>query len=204
MGYRRPISAILAVFGGLEIGLRCAGYAGWVCIWSIYDLRRSLGYLLSPQKSVKRIFCRQKVGRSGFRVRHDAGVFRPNGRHQRNANGEKTLKPRSFGVWGGRTEKVEATSLNQRPAKCAISTPPLLTFNHPRNPTPHAALPRPRSRPEPHLEPLLTPGRHRTTRQLRAKRVPTSRTGLAARWQKRPDTRVKMFLIFLPLRPQLA
>ena len=120
MGSRRPISAILAVFGGLEIGLRCARYAGWVCIRCIYDLRRPPGYSLSPQKSVKRIFCRQITGRSWFSVRHDAGVFRPNGRHQRNANGEKTLKPRSFGVWGGRTKKVEATSLNQRPAKCAI------------------------------------------------------------------------------------
>ena len=123
MGSRRPISAILAVFGGLEIGLRCARYAGWVCIRCIYDLRRPPGYSLSPQKSVKRIFCRQITGRSWFSVRHDAGVFRPNGRHQRNANGEKTLKPRSFGVWGGRTEKVEATSLNQRQAKCAIGGP---------------------------------------------------------------------------------
>ena len=121
MGSRRPKSAILAVFGGLEIGLRCAGYAGWVCIRSIYDLRRSPGYSLSPQKSVKRLFRGQIAGRSWFSVRHDAGVFRPNGRHQRNANGEKTLKPGSFGVWGGRTEKVEATSLNQRPAKCAIA-----------------------------------------------------------------------------------
>ena len=120
MGSRRPISAILAVFGGLEIGLRCARYAGWVCIRCIYDLRRPPGYSLSPQKSVKRIFRGQKAGRSWFSVRHDAGVFRPNGRHQRNANGEKTLKPRSFGFWGGRTKKVEATSLNQRPAKCAI------------------------------------------------------------------------------------
>ena len=122
MGSRRPKSAILAVFGGLEIGLRCAGYAGWVCIRCIYDLRRPPGYSLSPQKSVKRLFRGQKAGRSWFSVRHDAGVFRPNGRHQRNANGEKTLKPRSFGVWGGRTKKVEATSLNQRPAKCAIPT----------------------------------------------------------------------------------
>ena len=120
MGSRRPISAILAVFGGLEIGLRCARYAGWVCIRCIYDLRRPPGYSLSPQKSVKRIFRGHILSYSRFRVRHDAGVFRPNGRHQRNANGEKTLKPRSFGVWGGRTKKVEATSLNQRPAKCAI------------------------------------------------------------------------------------
>ena len=120
MGSRRPISAILAVFGGLEIGLRCAGYAGWVCIRCIYDLRRPPGYSLSPQKSVKRIFCRQITGRSWFSVRHDAGVFRPNGRHQRNANGEKTLKPRSFGFWGGRTEKVEAKKPNRKSAKCAI------------------------------------------------------------------------------------
>ena len=120
MGSRRPKSAILAVFGGLEIGLRCAGYAGWVCIRCIYDLRRPPGYSLSPQKSVKRIFCRQITGRSWFSVRHDAGVFRPNGRHQRNANGEKTLKPRSFGFWGGRTEKVEAKKPNRKSAKCAI------------------------------------------------------------------------------------
>ena len=120
MGSRRPISAILAVFGGLEIGLRCAGYAGWVCIRSIYDLRRSPGYSLSPQKSVKRLFRGHILSYSRFRVRHDAGVFRPNGRHQRNANGEKTLKPRSFGFWGGRTEKVEAKKPNRKSAKCAI------------------------------------------------------------------------------------
>ena len=120
MGSRRPKSAILAVFGGLEIGLRCAGYAGWVCIRCIYDLRRPPGYSLSPQKSVKRLFRGQGLAESGFRVRHDAGVFRPNRRHQRNANGEKTLKPRSFGVWGGRTEKVEAKKPNRKSAKCAI------------------------------------------------------------------------------------
>ena len=120
MGSRRPKSAILAVFGGLEIGLRCARYAGWVCIRCIYDLRRPPGYSLSPQKSVKRLFRGQKAGRSWFSVRHDAGVFRPNGRHQRNANGEKTLKPRSFGFRGGRTEKVEAKKPNRKSAKCAI------------------------------------------------------------------------------------
>ena len=123
MGSRRPISAILAVFGGLEIGLRCAGYAGWVCIRSIYDLRRPPGYSLSPQKSVKRLFRGHILSYSRFRVRHDAGVFRPNGRHQRNANGEKTLKPRSFGFWGGRTEKVEAKKPNRKSAKCAIAGP---------------------------------------------------------------------------------
>ena len=56
MGSRRPISAILAVFGGLEIGLRCAGYAGSVCIRCIYDLRRSPGYLLSPQNPLNGFF----------------------------------------------------------------------------------------------------------------------------------------------------
>ena len=126
MGSRRPKSAILAVFGGLEIGLRCARYAGWVCIRCIYDLRRPPGYSLSPQKSVKRIFCRQITGRSWFSVRHDAGVFRPNGRHQRNANGEKTLKPRSFGFWGGRTKKVGAKDSNRKSAKCAI--PPIIDY----------------------------------------------------------------------------
>ena len=120
MGSRRPKSAILAVFGGLEIGLRCAGYAKWVCIRSIYDLRRSPGYSLSPQKSVKRLFRGHILSYSRFRVRHDAGVFRPNGRHQRNANGEKTLKPRSFGFWGGRIKKVEAKKPNRKSAKCAI------------------------------------------------------------------------------------
>ena len=123
MGSRRPKSAILAVFGGLEIGLRCAGYAGWVCIRSIYDLRRPPGYPLSLQKSVITDFCSHILSYSRFRVRHDAGVFRPNGRQEQKQNGEKTLKPRSFGVWGGRTKKVVATSLNQRPAKCAIPEP---------------------------------------------------------------------------------
>ena len=116
MGSRRPISAILAVFGGLEIGLRCAGYAGWVCIRCIYDLRRPPGYSLSPQKSVKRLFRGQGLAESGFRVRHDAGVFRPNRRHEQKRNGEKTLKPRSFGVWGGGTKKVEAKDSNRKSA----------------------------------------------------------------------------------------
>ena len=53
MGSRRPKSAILAVFGGLEIGLRCAGYAGWVCIRSIYDLRRPPGYSMAKQAAVE-------------------------------------------------------------------------------------------------------------------------------------------------------
>ena len=120
MGSRRPKSAILAVFGGLEIGLRCARYAVWPWIPTICDLRSSEHHLVELKKSVTTDFRGQGLGESDFRVRHDAGVFRPNGRHQRNANGEKTLKPGSFGVWGDGTKKVEATSLNQRPAKCAI------------------------------------------------------------------------------------
>ena len=132
MGSRRPKSAILAVFGGLEIGLRCAGYAGWVCIRSIYDLRRPPGYPLSLQKSVITDFCSHILSYSRFRVRHDAGVFRPNGRQEQKRNGEKTLKPRSFGVWGGRTKKVVATSLNQRPAKCAIAPVPVQLRAPPR------------------------------------------------------------------------
>ena len=62
----------------------------------------------------------QKVGRSRFRVRHDAGVFRPNRRHQRNQNGEKTLKPVSLELSGQNSKIFEAKKLNQRPAKCAI------------------------------------------------------------------------------------
>ena len=76
-----------------------------------------------PRKSRLTDFCSHILSYSRFRVRHDAGVFRPNGRQEQKRNGEKTLKPRSFGVWGGRTKKVVATSLNQRPAKCAIARP---------------------------------------------------------------------------------
>ena len=100
--------ALLAVF----VALKTAHRAG--------DLRCPEHHLVQLKKSVTTDFCRQKVGESDFRVRHDAGVFRPNGRQEQKRNGEKTLKPRSFGVWGGRTKKVVATSLNQRPAKCAI------------------------------------------------------------------------------------
>ena len=48
-------------------------------------------------------------------------VFRPNRRHQRNQNGEKTLKPVSFGLSGQNPKIFEAKKLNQRPAKCAIA-----------------------------------------------------------------------------------
>ena len=112
--------SFLAVFVALKTAHRAGGYAVWSWIPTICDLRRSEHHLAQLKKTVTTDFCRQKVGESDFRVRHDAGVFRPNGRHEQKRNGEKTLKPRSFGVWGGRTKKVVATSLNQRPAKCAI------------------------------------------------------------------------------------
>ena len=85
---------------------------------------RPPSYLLPLKKSVIADFCRQKVGRSRFRVRHDAGVFRPNRRHQRNANGEKTLKPVSFGLSGQKLKIFVGKKLNQRPAKCAIHARP--------------------------------------------------------------------------------
>ena len=56
----------------------------------IYDLRRPPGYPLSLQKSVITDFCSHTLSYSRFRVRHDAGVFRPNGRHEQKRNGEKT------------------------------------------------------------------------------------------------------------------
>ena len=120
MGSRRPKSAILAVFGGLEIGLRCARYAGWVCIRCIYDLRRPPGYSLSPQKSVKRLFRGHILSYSRFRVRHDAGVFRLNRRHEQNRNGLKPLKPGSFGFWGPPTTNAVATCIPGISAKCAM------------------------------------------------------------------------------------
>ena len=98
--------AFLAVFVALKIAHRAGGYAVWSWIPTICDLRRPEHHLVQLKKSVKRNFCSHILIYSGFRVRHDAGVFRPNGRHQRNANGENALKPGSFGFWGGGTQKV--------------------------------------------------------------------------------------------------
>ncbi len=124
MGSKRPKSAISAVFGGLEIGLRCARYAVWPWIPTKCDLRSSEYHLVELKKSVITDFRGQKVGRSQFRVRHDAGVFRPNRRHQRNQNGEKTLKPVSLELSGQNPKIFDAKKLNQRPAdECAIITP---------------------------------------------------------------------------------
>ena len=114
--------AFLAVFVALKIAHRAGRHAVWSWIPTICDLRRPEHHLVQLKKSVTTDFRGQKVGESGSRVRHDAGVFRPNGWHQRNANGEKPPKPGSFGFWGPPTTKVEATPLNQEPAKCAIGT----------------------------------------------------------------------------------
>ena len=113
--------AFLAVFVALKIAHRAGGYAVWSWIPTICDLRRPEHHLVQLKKSVTTDFCRQKVGESDFRVRHDAGVFRPNGRHEQNRNGLKPPKPRSFGFWGPPTTKVEATCLSGISASCAIA-----------------------------------------------------------------------------------
>ena len=113
--------AFLAVFVALKIAHRAGGYAVWLCIPRVCDLGRPEHHLVQLKKSVKTDFSSQIAGELDFRVRHDAGVFGPNGGHEQHANGEKTPKPGSFGVWGPPTTKVEATPLNQEPAKCAIT-----------------------------------------------------------------------------------
>ena len=100
--------AFLAVFVALKIAHRAGGYAVWSWVPTICDLGRPEHHLVQLKKSVTTDFCRQKVGESDFRVRHDAGVFRPNGRHEQNRNGLKPLKPGSFGIWGPPTTKVVA------------------------------------------------------------------------------------------------
>ena len=100
--------AFLAVFVALKIAHRAGGYAGWAWFPTICDLRCSGHHLVQLKKSVKRFFRGQIAGESRFRVRHDAGVLGPNRRHEQHRNGEKTLKPGSFGFWGPPTKKVEA------------------------------------------------------------------------------------------------
>ena len=100
--------AFLAVFVALKIAHRAGGYAVWLCIPRVCDLRRPEHHLAQLKKSVKRNFCSQIAGESDFRVRHDAVVFRPNRRHEQHRNGLKPLKPGSFGVWGPPTKKVGA------------------------------------------------------------------------------------------------
>ena len=112
--------AFLAVFVALKIAHRAGGYAVWSWIPTICDLGRPEHHLVQLKKSVTTDFRGHPLGESDSRVRHDAVVFRPNGWHQRNANGEKPPKPGSFGIWGPPTKKVVAKKLNQEPAKCAI------------------------------------------------------------------------------------
>ena len=100
--------AFLAVFVALKIAHRAGGYAVRSWIPTICDLRRPEYHLVQLKKSVKRNFCSHILIYSGFRVRHDAGVFRPNGRHEQHRNGLNPPKPGSFGVWGPPTKKVEA------------------------------------------------------------------------------------------------
>ena len=88
--------AFLAVFVAQKIAHRAGGYAVWSWIPTICDLRSSDYHLVELKKSVTTDFCRQKVGEVRFRVRHDAGVFRPNGWHERNWNGSKTPKTGVF------------------------------------------------------------------------------------------------------------
>ena len=100
--------AFLAVFVALKIAHRAGGYAVWSWIPRVCDLRRPEHHLVQLKKSVKTDFRGQIAGELDLRVRHDAGVFGPNGGHEQHANGEKTPKPGSFGVWGPPTTKVVA------------------------------------------------------------------------------------------------
>ena len=105
MGSQRPKMAFLAVLGALKTAHRAGGYAGWLCIPRVCDLRCPEHHLIQLKKSVKRNFRGQELAESDFRVRHDAVVFRPNRRHEQNRNGLKPLKPGSFGVWGSQTAR---------------------------------------------------------------------------------------------------
>ena len=100
--------AFLAVFVALKIAHRAGGYAVWSWVPTICDLRRPEHHLVQLKKSVITDFSSQIAGESRFPVRHDAGVFGPNGRHEQNRNGLKTPKPRSLGVLGPPTKKVVA------------------------------------------------------------------------------------------------
>ena len=112
--------AFLAVFVALKIAHRADGYAGWAWIPTICDLRCPEHHLVQLKKSVKRIFCSHILIYSGFRVRHDAVVFRPNGWHEQKRNGSKTPKTGVFGVLGGPTTKAEAKVPPGKSAGCAI------------------------------------------------------------------------------------
>ena len=112
--------AFLAVFVALKIAHRAGGYAGWAWIPTICDLRCPEHHLVQLKKSVITDFCSQKLAESDFRVRHDAGVFRPNGWHEQKRNGSKTPKTGVFWVLGPPTTKAEAKSTPGISAGCAI------------------------------------------------------------------------------------
>ena len=95
--------AFLAVFVALKIAHRAGGYAGWSWFPTICDLRCPKHHLVQLKKSVKRFFFSHGLAESDFRVRHDAGVFRPNGWYEQNRNGSKTPKTGVFWVWGPHT-----------------------------------------------------------------------------------------------------
>ena len=102
--------AFLAVFVALKIAHRAGGYAVWSWIPTTCDLRSPDYHLVQLKKSVITDFRGQEPAESDFRVRHDAGVFRPNRRHEQNRNGLKPLKTGSFGLLGPPTTKAEAKS----------------------------------------------------------------------------------------------
>ena len=115
--------AFLAVFVALKTAHRAGGIPVWSWIPTICDLGRPEHHLVQLKKSVKRNFRGQIAGESDFRVRHDAGVFGPNGRHEQKRNGSKTPKTGLFGVWGPSTKIFEAKKLSGISAidRCAIN-----------------------------------------------------------------------------------
>ena len=112
--------AFLAVFVALKIAHRAGGYAVWPCIPTICDLRCPERHLVQLKKSVITDFRGQEPAESDFRVRHDAGVFRPNGWHEQKRNGSKTPKTEVFWVLGPPTKKFVGKDTPGISAKCAI------------------------------------------------------------------------------------
>ena len=92
--------AFLAVFVALKTAHRAGGYAVWSWFPAICDLRCPEHHLVQLKKSVITDFRGQEPAESDFRVRHDAGVFGPNGWHEQNRNGAKTPKTGVFWVLG--------------------------------------------------------------------------------------------------------
>ena len=112
--------AFLAVFVALKTAHRAGEYAGWAWFPTICDLRCPEHHLVQLKKSVITDFRGQELAESDFRVRHDAGVFRPNGWYEQNRNGSKTPKTGVFWVLGPPTTKAEAKKTPGISASCAI------------------------------------------------------------------------------------